>query len=138
MPLHRFRPPSLRNKPTTQPYYPSGSLVALAVWVVFDESTFSESLSTWASKSDKKLDEVKIAYYSNTCRFSESFGLYWMAEGPRGDGITGTTWIHQVQPGPRKSATLTLACTARWSAAPGQGGVGMAHLDHRGSFSQKP
>ena len=106
--------------------------------MVLNESTFSENLSTWASKLDEKFDEVKIAYYStHVASANPSDG---MAEGPRGDGITtgttATTWTHQVQPGLRKSATLTLACTARWSATPGQGGVGIAHLD-RGSFSHK-
>ena len=43
----------------------------------------------------------------STCRFGESF---WIAGGPRGDGITtSTTWIQQVQPGPRKVPHVTQA-----------------------------
>ena len=51
-----------------------------------------------------------------------------MAEGPRGDSITtGTTWIQQVQPGPRQIATIMLAGTACERADPGC--AGLKHRD---------
>ena len=61
--------------------------------------------------------------------------VLWMAGGPRGDGITtGTTWIRQVQPGSRKSATRYAGRPARGTAAPGCGD----HRDRDGKHNPTP